>query len=180
MFEACFFLTNNISCYNGRNGKEGILIIEKMNIRNEKKEDMLKCPICEVYFNRNEGFACPRCKRGPLCKSHKVPGQKECAGCVLEMKFKEKSKLQEQEKNIKNFTRLLQFVFILFSIIYIAYKIQLLETIEFIENSIYTEYLIFVVIGTLSGYLIFYLLLRSQRNKIDELEAQMEKVEIKR
>ena len=147
-----------------------------MTINRELKENLLECPICGTYLRKTEGFTCPKCKRGPFCRSHRVPGERECPGCVLEIKSKEISALKGQEKGIKGFILLMQFIFLIFSIFFIAKKVGFKEFMEFPIINILGEYSLYIGLLALLGSLFFYVVLRSQRSRIIELESQVNEV----
>lgn len=147
-----------------------------MTNKREKKADSLECPICGTYLRRNGGFTCPRCKRGPFCRSHRVPGERECLGCVLEIKSKEIIALKGQEVSIKGFVLLMQFVFLIFSIFFIAKKVGFGEFMEFPVINILGEYSLYIGLLALLGSLFFYVVLRSQRSRIIELESQVSEI----
>jgi hypothetical protein len=147
-----------------------------MTDKREQKDDLLACPICGTYLRRNEGFTCPKCKRGPFCRTHRVPGERMCPGCVLEIKSKEISALKGQEKSIKSFTLFLQFIFLLFAIIFVAEKIGFLEHMEIFVIDILAQYSLYIGLLALLGSLFFYLILRSQRSRINALEFKVNKL----
>jgi hypothetical protein len=142
----------------------------------EQQEDLLECPICGTYLRRNEGFTCPKCRRGPFCRTHRVPGERACPGCVLEIRSKEITALQSQEKSLRGFSLLLQFFFLVFAILYIVDKVGLREHVEFIMLNIIVDYSLYIGLIALLGSLIFYILLRAQRGRIIELESQVNKI----
>lgn len=144
----------------------------------ENQEDLDKCPVCGFYFNKAEGFTCVRCRRGPLCHKHKVAGSKECVSCVAERRYKELSVLKEQEKSLQSFLRFLQFVFLVFSLHFIAMKIGLEDTVEFLQYSFIKTILPFIGGGSLLGYLVFYFILRNQKTKIIGLENIIKKIRL--
>jgi hypothetical protein len=141
----------------------------------ENQEDTAKCPVCDVYFNKTEGFICIKCRRGPLCKRHKVAGTKECSGCVIERRHKELSILKEQEVSIQGFLRLLQFLFLVFAVLFIALKAGLDDMVEFLQNSLIKDILPFIGVGAFLGYLFFYFILFSQKAKTHEIENFIKK-----
>ena len=151
-----------------------------MDTRAGKNEEMLKCQICDVYLKKEEGFTCPKCRRGPLCKNHRVPGKKECASCIFEMQMHELNTLRNTEESIKHFVKLLHFVFLVFSIFFISLKLGLADLVEFLRNSLITDSLIYIGGASLIGYILFYFILYTQKSKIKEIESQIRNVEIRR
>ncbi len=146
----------------------------------ENRQELLRCPVCDVYVTREDGFICPRCRRGPLCKDHRVPGRRECASCVFDLRNKELIALREQEKSLKSFLTLLQFLFIVFAIIFISIRTGVAEVLQFLRDSVITDGFGYMGVLSVVGYMIFYLLLISQRQKIRGMEAGMNKAEFRR
>ena len=144
--------------------------------KKEQKEDLLECPMCGTYLRRNEGFTCPKCRRGPFCKTHRLPDERACPGCVLEIKSREISALQSQEKSLKGFSLFLQFFFLVFAIFYVVDKIGFREYMDVPMLNIIVKYSLYIGLIALLGSLIFYILLRAQRSSIMELESQVSKI----
>jgi len=144
----------------------------------EKQEELVRCPVCEYHFKREEGFACIKCRRGLLCKRHKVAGTKECASCFIERGHKELSDLKAQEMSLKNFLRFLQFIFLVFAVLFIAFRIRLEDTVEFLQYSIIKEILPYIGSGAFLGYLVFYFILYNQKSKTLELENLIRKMRL--
>ncbi len=152
-----------------------------MKLQQENAQELIRCSVCDVYLEGGKGFICPRCRRGPLCNSHRVPGQRECASCIFEKQKKDLNDLKTQEHNLRGLLRLLQFVFIVAAIIFIALKTGIPEVLSMVEDSFITttnvEYLGgFAVVG----YIFFYGVLYIQRRKIAEMELEMSKLEFRR
>lgn len=151
-----------------------------MKITGEDKQELLRCAVCDVYVRREEGFTCPRCRRGPLCKSHRVPRRRECASCVFDMKNKELVALRGQEQSLKSFLRLLQFLFIVFAILFVSVRTGVAEVLQFLQDSVITDGFGYMGVLSVAGYAVFYLLLLSQRQRIREMESEMNKAEFRR
>ncbi len=146
----------------------------------EEPEDLLRCPVCEVYMKKTEGFICSRCRRGPLCKKHKVAGSSECASCIYDRRRKDLLQLKEQEINLKSFLRLLQFLFLVFAVFFIALRAGLEDTVEFLKSSFITDGLLYLGGIAVFGYIVFYFILYSQRGRIQEVESELKKIEVRR
>lgn len=146
----------------------------------EDTEDLFRCPVCEVYMNKKEGFICKTCKRGPLCQKHKVAGSSECASCVYDRRRKALLLLKEQEINLKSFLRLLQFLFLVFAVFFISLRSGLGDTVEILQYSFIADSLLYLGGMAVVGYIVFYFILYIQRGKIQEIEAEIRKIEIRR
>jgi hypothetical protein len=142
--------------------------------------ELLRCQVCDTYIKREEGFTCPKCKRGPLCRSHRVPQRRECASCVFDMQNKELIGLREQEQSLRSFLRLLQFLFIVFAILFVAVRTGAAEVLEFLQDSLIIDGVGYMGVLSVVGYLIFYFLLLGQRHRIREMESELNKAAFRR
>jgi hypothetical protein len=141
-----------------------------------ESDELLTCRACGSYLNKGEGFQCPRCRRAPLCRNHRVPGRRECAGCVLESKNKELRDLKNQEQSIRNFLRLTEFLFVVFAILFISSKAGFVEAVEFLKGSIIMENLGYLGGFSVAGYIIFKIIRYNQKSKVRELESAINKM----
>jgi hypothetical protein len=151
-----------------------------MKGQGENSQELIRCSVCDVYLEGDKGFICSRCKRGPLCKMHRVRGRRECASCVYEMQKKALNDLKKQEHNLKSFLRLLQFLFLVFAIFFIALKTGIPEVLDSLRSSIITDGIGYLGGLSVVGYLLFYGVLHNQRQKIAEMESDMNKTEFRR
>ncbi len=151
-----------------------------MTRRGENAQELIRCTVCDVYLEGDKGFICPRCRRGPLCKSHRVPRRRECASCVFEMKKKALNDLKTQEHNLRSFLRFLQFLFLVFAIFFVALKTGIPEVLDALQKNMITTSLTYLGGLSVVGYVIFYGVLYSQRQKITEMESEMSKAHFAR
>jgi hypothetical protein len=139
------------------------------------------CTICDAYLKNGEGFICPKCRRGPLCRNHRLPGNKVCTSCVFDVKAEEVGALRAQEQGIKGFLRLTQFVFLLSVIFFVVMKMRLSEIEEFMEHAWITDYVVYIMGGVgVVGYVLFYTILYGQRKRINQLESEINKLKFRR
>ena len=151
-----------------------------MKMQAERKEELIRCSVCDVYLEGEKGFICPRCRRGPLCKGHRVPGRRECASCVYEMQKKELNDLKTQEHNLKSFLKLLQFFFIVFAILFIGKKTGIPEVLDLLQSNVIASGMSCLGGLSVAGYALFYAMLFHQRQRISEMEEEMNKTEFRR
>jgi hypothetical protein len=146
----------------------------------ESGQELVRCPVCDAYLKKEEGFCCPRCKRGPLCKSHRVAGRRECAGCVLDLQSKELIELRDQERSLSSFLKLLQFLFIVFAILFVAARTGSIEVLAFLQDSFIMDGIGYLGGAAVMGYVIFYLIRLGQRHRIRQMEFELNKAVLKR
>jgi hypothetical protein len=146
----------------------------------DERSDLTQCPVCDTYVNQQESFACPRCKKSPLCRKHRVPGRMECASCVFDLKKREQSALINQEGSIRHFLKFLQFIFLFCAVIFIALKAGISEHVEILQYAMLSTYILYFSILPIAGYILFSIILLSQRRRIADIELQMKKLEFRR
>lgn len=144
------------------------------------KGNITNCSVCAEYFNSNEAFFCPKCKKGPLCKKHRLPGRKECLSCSFDDTVKEVNILRGQAKSIKSFINFLQFLFLAFAIIFIASTFGLLEEIAYFKENLIIKNMSYFGIGTAVLLIIFYFVMSRQKRKIEEIDVEIGKIGGKR
>ena len=88
--------------------------------------------------------------------------------------------LKEQEINLKSFLRLLQFIFLVFAVFFIALRTGLGDTVEFLRSSYIADGLLYLGGIAVFGYIVFYFILYNQRGRIQEAESEIRKIEVKR
>ena len=88
--------------------------------------------------------------------------------------------ITEQETNLNSFLRLLQFLFLVFAVFFIAWRTGLEDMAEFLQYSLLKDSVLYIGIIAVFGYVVFYFILYSQRNNISELETEIKNIEIRR
>lgn len=157
--------------------------MEKLELKEnfvENKRDLSRCLVCEVYLRPEESYVCPRCRKGPLCRRHRVPGRKECASCVFDMRKKELQALTGQETSIRQFLQFMQFIFIVFAVFFVALKFGLGHSVEILQEPMFARYLLYLGIIPVALYVVFTLVLYNQRGKIADAELQLKKLDNRR
>jgi hypothetical protein len=158
-----------------------IFLNRNNKVKNMKEnEGLVKCSICDDYLKKDEVFYCHRCKKGPLCKKHRLSGKKECNSCSIDDKLYEINTLSGQENSIYHFIRFIQFIFLIVSVFFITLKFGLLDEIDFLKNNIITENLVYIGIGSAIFYAVSYLVLFVQKSKIAELRSEIEKIRFRK
>ncbi len=157
--------------------------MEKIDLKKDfidEKSEVTRCAVCDTYVNQQESFACPRCKKSPLCRKHRVAGSRECASCVFDLKRKELYALKGQEGSIRQFLRFLQFIFLFCAVIFIALKLGLSEFVEILQHPILATYIMYLSVIPIMGYILFFIILYNQRGKVEDMENQLKKLEFRR
>lgn len=147
-----------------------------MDVRNLKTDaggELISCPVCGHYIGKGEGFTCPRCKRRSLCRSHRVPGRRECTSCVFEIKARELSSMKEEIRSIRSFVLLSQFLFLVFAVLFVTLKTGIAESVEFLQYGFIADNVSYMGILAVISFLVSYIILHIRKQKISELEAQM-------
>lgn len=144
-----------------------------MTDKEKGAEDLIQCTVCGDYFRASEAYSCPRCRRTGMCRKHRVPGTRECASCVYEKKSRELHQMRQQLSSLRSFLRLTQFVLIVFIILFIALRTGLPEIVEFLQFGIITENLPYIGGAALIAYMVFFLILQSQKQQVKALEEQL-------
>ncbi len=145
------------------------------------KEELRRCPVCDAYLRAKEGFFCPKCKRGPLCKNHRLPGERVCTSCTFDKKARELRDLKRQEQSLRSFLRLTQFIFLLFAVFFVSLKIGLLDTLEFLQETPVTHYVVYAMgaVSTVS-FVLFYVVLSGQKGRVKEIESDLNNLKFRR
>ena len=147
--------------------------------KGREREELIRCVACDDYIKSSDGFYCQKCRKGPLCRKHRLSGRRECRSCTIDLKLREMNLLKRQEKNIRSFIRFVQFLFMVFSIFFVAIKFSLAEEVPFLHNHLITESLLYLGIGSVVLYGIFFAVLLNQRSKIDSIEATISGIEVR-
>ncbi|GAB4488350.1 MAG: hypothetical protein OHK006_18670 [Thermodesulfovibrionales bacterium] len=151
-----------------------------MRTHHDQSRELLRCPICETLLQHERGFTCPRCRRRPLCVKHRAPGRKECFGCAQEILQKELAGLYAQEKSLKAFEHLMQFLFIVFSILFAAGRFDTEGILRpYLDNPIGDNLLFFGIVAA-AGYVISLIILYNQRQNIRNAESQVRTFSMRR
>lgn len=144
-----------------------------MTVKNSQAGELQKCLVCETLLQNEKSFACPRCRRRPLCMKHRASGRKECFGCAHEIVREELAGLFSQEKSLYAFSRLMQFVFLVFAILFTASRFDTAGVLQpYLDNPIGGN-LLFFGLGAAAGYVISLIILYNQRQAIRNAEDQL-------
>jgi len=144
------------------------------------QQELIRCAACDDYIKSSEGYYCPKCKKGPLCRKHRLSGRRECRSCTIDLKLEEMHQLKQQEQNIRSFIRFVQFLFLVFSVFFVAIRFDLAEEVSFLQNHLSAETLLYLGIGSVVLFVIFSIVLLIQRSKIVSIESAISDIEVRR
>ena len=145
----------------------------------EQQGGLLKCVVCGSYLDRERQFICPRCRRGPLCARHRVAGRKDCRSCAAEVMSRQKVDLEDQEKSIRSFLKLVQFVYLVFAVFFVV-KVVPFPLPELFQKNVVSENLLAIGIAASVLYLAVFFILYNQKKKIDGIDEFLRKIDIRR
>ncbi|MBI5847111.1 MAG: hypothetical protein HZB31_04050 [Nitrospirae bacterium] len=157
--------------------------MEKIRLKEDfvdERTELARCLVCDTYVHKQESFICPRCKKSPLCRKHRVEGRKECASCVFDFKIKELNALRGQEASIRQFLTFLQFIFMFCAVVFIALKSGIADFVEVLQHPLLTTYVMYFSIIPIGGYILFFVILYNQRGKVADREHEIRKLELRR
>jgi len=132
------------------------------------------CIICGKQAEGQKTFACKRCKKRPLCFEHMDREYKVCSGCAAEERLTLYHNLTTQEKNVKSFLRLMQFILTLVVIFYGVKRFLYGLVPDFLKVNVFFDYLVLWGVISVAGLALCYSILISQRQKIREIEDKIQ------
>ncbi len=132
------------------------------------------CSLCGEKVGKQKSFTCRKCRKTPLCLEHLDREFKLCPGCATESRIKHYNDLLQQEKSIKAFVRLAQFVFMVSAFLFAAGRFFSDYVPEVLKDNIFYNHLF--VWGGLSivAVLLCYVLLYSQKQRVREVEEKIQ------
>lgn len=139
-------------------------------------DDLRQCVVCSTYVEKKELFSCPKCRRSPLCRKHRVSGEKWCASCVSDQKVRELESLDRQEKNIRSFMLFLQFLFIGSAILFASLQFGFTDILEQLKLLAVANGSVYIGIGSVLGYGTCFVLIYNQRKKKDHAESVLRRL----
>lgn len=157
--------------------------MEKLQLKKDfidERNELTRCLVCDTYVHPQESFTCPKCKKSPLCRRHRVPDRKECASCYFDLRMIELNALRNMENNIGLFLKFLQFVFIICAIVFISLKTGLSEFVEVLQFPQLEGRIVNFISIPIGGYILFFLILYNLRRKETDMVEQLSKLEFRR
>jgi len=131
------------------------------------------CIGCDKPVEREKTFICRRCKRSPFCFTHLDREFKICSGCAFEKRVGLYNDLLKQEKSLRGFLRLMQFIFLLSAILFSGTRLFVERVPDLVRDNIFFSYV--YVWGALAvvGMGFCYVLLFSQKQKASALNVKI-------
>lgn len=134
----------------------------------------VKCLICEKPLESQNIFACRKCRKSPFCFDHLDREYKVCPGCAVEERMKVCRDLLGQERSLKGFFRFTQFVLFLSILFFAADRFYHEYIPEFIRGSIFFEYVYYLGGAAVTGMVLCYVLILSQKQKMKEVQDKIQ------
>lgn len=149
---------------------------KKLNLKMVQGGESGRCPICESHYSRNDVFVCPEC-RTAYCQKHRVTGEKLCTSCFFENRLRELDTMHRYNNAVKSLSLLLQFLFLLSAILFVASRFEYLEVLDLEYLWLFADSSIYIAGGTLAGYLICFGIMYNQKNGIQKTESLLKRLE---
>jgi len=88
--------------------------------------------------------------------------------------------MKQQVESIRHFLRLTQFIFVVFVILFLAVRFGLPDMVEFLRFSIITDNLPYLGGAAVLAYIVFFLILLSQKQQVKALQEKMRREEFRK
>jgi hypothetical protein len=105
--------------------------------RPETRETAVICIGCDKPVEKARTFMCRSCKRSPFCFTHLDEEFKTCSGCAFEKRVGLYNDLLKQEKSLRGFLRLVQFIFIMSAILFSASRLFAEHIPDYVKENIF-------------------------------------------
>lgn len=119
-------------------------------------------------------FICKSCRKKPLCPTHRDEEYRGvCIRCASTLRAKKLADLRAGLSSIKAFLRLMQFLFLLFAVMFIVERLMPGMAPEFLLENFLVKYL--YVWGALSalGFVVMYVVYLGQKSSVSRLETEI-------
>ncbi len=143
-------------------------------LRTEIKRNLVKCEICEKTVESVRTFTCRRCRKSSFCLDHFDPEYKVCSGCAAEERIRLYNNLLRQERSLKSFLRLAQFLFIVAAISFAARRFLWEDIPQFMKTNVVFEYVFYWGATAIAGMVLCYLIIFSQRGRIKGVQNKIQ------
>ena len=134
---------------------------------------MVTCITCDKPVEREKTFICRKCSRSPFCFTHLDREFNICSGCAFEKRVGLYDDLLKQEKSLRSFLRLMQFIFILSAMLFSGSRLFVERIPDLVRDNIFFAYV--YVWGALAvfGMAVCYMVLFSQKQKAAALDEKI-------
>jgi hypothetical protein len=147
---------------------------ERKATRPETKETaMVTCIGCDKPVEKARTFMCRKCKRSPFCFTHLDQEFKTCSGCAFEKRVGLYNDLLKQEKSLRGFLRLVQFIFILSAILFSASRLFAERIPDYVRENIFFVYVYLWGGLAVFGMAVCYVLLFLQKKKSAAMDEKI-------
>lgn len=105
------------------------------------KTKTVQCVLCGKYSDRT--FACNKCRKRPLCLTHRDPKLGFCVHCAAEIKTEQLNTLRPVATSLSVFIKLLEFIFVIAAIFFAAQRFIPGYIPPYLEDNVFTDHLHF-------------------------------------
>ncbi len=147
---------------------------EKPDLRSSREPDKVRCVLCEEHVEGRKFFTCRRCKKSPFCLNHLDQELKLCPGCATEQRIRRVRDLTRQEKSIRAFLMLSQFIFMVSAIFLVLKRFFDDQLPEILKMNIFYKYLFVWGGASIGGAIFCYVMLSMQKQKVRDVEDKIQ------
>jgi hypothetical protein len=141
---------------------------------NVRDSDGPTCILCDKHIEGRKFFKCRKCKKSPFCLDHLDSELKLCPGCATEHRIKRFNDLTRQEKSVRAFLRLSQFIFMVSAIFFVVKRFLYDQLPDIVKINIFYKYL-FVWGGlSIACTVLCYVVLSLQKQKVRQMEDKIQ------
>jgi hypothetical protein len=138
------------------------------------QRESVQCAECGQYIDPFRGYVCKSCRRRPLCREHMDPKMRGiCQKCANRTRRKQLGDLKAGAKGMKSFLRFLEFLFLVFAVLFAAQRLVPDAIPAYIAQNVAFKYIYIPGILSMVGFVVVYFLYLGQKRAVSELEDEL-------
>ena len=136
-------------------------------------DKVIECVSCGKILDNGKYFTCPKCRRAPMCYSHRDNELKICVGCASEVRVKELNEIRSTQRGLSGFLRLVEFLFIASAILFASMRFIPDVMPDFIKDNMLVKYIYIWSVVFFVFTIILYIMVKLEDSKIETFEDKL-------